>query len=323
MQEQHRPALLVTDCSGRSDPPADQGDAFCRTVAAALRRKTGHVLVPVDSTARVLELLLLLERHWAAHGLSFPIVFLARTALSTLMKARAQLEFLSESIQKVRPAGSRQTCAFRRASLSAFWCGNWCMHAPPCGYWCMHAPTCGFWCTHSSQCGYMRTQRGYRRTHTLQCGSHRPTRAAAMQKFARGRGGNPFELPHVHTSSHVEALSTLPNNANLVVLAPLVSLDAGPARQLFLHCGWASNPGNTLILPLGGGPPGSLAAQLAEYAATTIQSQCPFVAEVTVARRVPLTQQELEERVAQEDAVKAALVRGASHACCACACVRR
>lgn len=92
----------MTDCSDRRDPPSDQGDNFCRTVLTALKQKGGHVLVPVDTSARVLELLLLLNRYWAQHNLTFPIVLLARTALSTLMKARAQLEFLSESIQSVR-----------------------------------------------------------------------------------------------------------------------------------------------------------------------------------------------------------------------------
>lgn len=102
VQDQHRPALLVTDCSDRKEPASDQNDEFCKTVARALTQNGGHVLVPVDTSARVLELLLLLNKHWASHNLTFPIVLLARTALSTLMKARAQLEFVSDSIQSVR-----------------------------------------------------------------------------------------------------------------------------------------------------------------------------------------------------------------------------
>ena len=131
-----------------------------------------------------------------------------------------------------------------------------------------------------------------------------------MQKFQRGKGANPFELPHVHATSHVEALSTLPNNGRLVVLAPLASLESGPARILFLDCGWASNPDNSVILPLAAGAPkGTLAARLAQRALTTIQSQNPLVLQVDVARRVPLSQEELEERKAQEDAAVALRVR--------------
>jgi hypothetical protein len=140
-----------------------------------------------------------------------------------------------------------------------------------------------------------------------------------MQKFTRGRGGNPFELPHVHATSHVEALSTLPNNNRLVVLAPLASLDSGPARILFLDCGWASDPNNTVILPLGSGKRGSMAARLADYAATTIQSVSPLVLEVEVSRRVPLTQEELEERKALEEAALKLKVRVCQ--CFGCSCM--
>ena len=68
----------------------------------ALRRKGGHVVVPVDTATRVLELLLILEQHWSQRQLTYPIVLLCKTGLSVLSKARAQLEFLSESVQQVR-----------------------------------------------------------------------------------------------------------------------------------------------------------------------------------------------------------------------------
>lgn len=103
-QALHRPALLITDgaCAGRGEPPAEQAATFCREVVGCLRRRGGHVLVPVDTAGRVLELLLLLERHWAAHNLTYPLVFLCQTGISLLAKARAQLEFLSEGVQAVR-----------------------------------------------------------------------------------------------------------------------------------------------------------------------------------------------------------------------------
>eukprot|EP00892_Ulva_mutabilis_P002667 jgi/Ulvmu1/12400/UM009_0047.1 len=218
----HRPAMLITeaDCIGRVDPPPQQAADLCAAVVAALRRPAGHVLIPVDTTARVLELLLILEHHWASKGLSYPIVFLAKTALSVVTKARAQLEFLSENVQK---------------------------------------------------------------------------------QFSRGRGANPFELPHVHATTAVEALNTLPNNAQLVVLAPLASLSAGLARDLLVNCGWAADPANTVLLPLGGGPPGSMAAQLADHAQLST-ARGPQQLRVEVAWRVPLTEEELHERKAAEEA---------------------
>lgn len=128
----------------------------------------------------------------------------------------------------------------------------------------------------------------------------------AVQHFSRGRGANPFELPHVHATSHVEALNTLPNNSQLVVLAPLASLSAGLARELFINCGWAADPANTLILPLGGGAPGSMAAQLADHAhlsrTGSAAARAPQQLRVEVAWRVPLTEEELRERKAAEEA---------------------
>lgn len=140
-----------------------------------------------------------------------------------------------------------------------------------------------------------------------------------MQQFSRGRAGNPFELPHVHATSHVEALNTLPNNGQLVVLAPLASLSVGVARELFVNCGWASDPANTLLLPLGGGAPGSMAAQLADRAAAG-GARGPQQLRVEVAWRVPLTDEELRARKAEEEAALRVKVRCAIslyllHAC--------
>lgn len=126
----------------------------------------------------------------------------------------------------------------------------------------------------------------------------------AMQHFSRGRAGNPFELPHVHATSHIEALNTLPNNSQLVVFAPLASLSVGLARDLLINCGWAGDPANTVLLPLGGGAPGSMAAQLAAHAAAARGGgrRGPQHLRVEVAWRVPLSDDELRERKAAEAA---------------------
>jgi Cft2 family RNA processing exonuclease len=84
-----------------------QGLDFCNAVVGALRRRSGHVIVPVDTATRVLELLLLLEGHWADKKLQYPIVFLCKTGLSVLSKAKAQLEFLSDKVQQVRASAVR------------------------------------------------------------------------------------------------------------------------------------------------------------------------------------------------------------------------
>lgn len=139
----------------------------------------------------------------------------------------------------------------------------------------------------------------------------------AVQQFSRGRAGNPFELPHVHATSHIEALNTLPNNSQLVVLAPLASLSVGLARDLLINCGWAADPANTVLLPLGGGAPGSMAAQLAGHAAAAHGGpRPPQHLRVEVAWRVPLTDDELRERKAAEAAALRIKVCPRSHLPC-------
>jgi cleavage and polyadenylation specificity factor subunit 2 len=112
----HRPALLITDagCGRRVDPEPTQGVEFCALVVVALRRQSGHVVVPVDTASRVLDLLLLLEHYWAEHKLQYPIVFLCKTGASVLSKAKAQLEFLSEKVQQ---ACSSRTCLSARCPV--------------------------------------------------------------------------------------------------------------------------------------------------------------------------------------------------------------
>ena len=45
-------------------------------------RGDGNVLLPVDTAGRVLELVLLLEGHWAEHRLTYPLVLLSPMAVS-------------------------------------------------------------------------------------------------------------------------------------------------------------------------------------------------------------------------------------------------
>lgn len=140
------------------------------------------------------------------------------------------------------------------------------------------------------------------------------TQLSAVQHFSRGRGANPFELPHVHATSHIEALNTLPNNGQLVVLAPLASLSVGLARELFINCGWASDPANTLLLPLGADAPGSMASQLADFAETGgAAARGPQQLRVEVAWRVPLSDDELQQRKAAEEAALRIKVRPDTH----------
>jgi hypothetical protein len=124
-----------------------------------------------------------------------------------------------------------------------------------------------------------------------------------VQNFTQGKGHNPFELPHVHATGQLEALNTLPNRANLVVLAPTASLEVGLARELLFTYGWACDPANSIILPFNGGRQGSVAQSLADHAAGGRAGHLELLLEISF--RVPLTPEELVERQAAEDAKEA------------------
>jgi hypothetical protein len=127
-----------------------------------------------------------------------------------------------------------------------------------------------------------------------------------MQSFTQGRGGNPFELPHVHATGHLEALSTLPNRTNLVVLCPSATLELGLARELLFTYGWVSEPSNTIILPFGAATArGSVAAALAAHAATGGRGR-EVVLDVDLGYRVPLSGEELAAQQAEDEARRAA-----------------
>lgn len=60
----------------------------------------GSVLIPVDAVGRMLELVLLLDGHWAASALTYPLALLTHTGAQTLEAARSQLEWMSHALSR-------------------------------------------------------------------------------------------------------------------------------------------------------------------------------------------------------------------------------
>lgn len=58
------------------------------------------LLLPCDSSTRVLELLVLLDQHWSFSHLRYPICFLSRTANEMLTFVRSMMEWLGGTISK-------------------------------------------------------------------------------------------------------------------------------------------------------------------------------------------------------------------------------
>ncbi|XP_043717262.1 cleavage and polyadenylation specificity factor subunit 2 [Telopea speciosissima] len=97
-----RPAVLITDAYNalNNQPSRRQRDQEFLDAILKTLRADGNVLLPVDTAGRVLELILMLEQHWAQHHLTYPIFFLTYVASSTIEYVKSFLEWMSDSIGK-------------------------------------------------------------------------------------------------------------------------------------------------------------------------------------------------------------------------------
>ncbi|CAJ0761899.1 9028_t:CDS:2, partial [Entrophospora sp. SA101] len=60
----------------------------------------GSVLLPTDSSARVLELAYLLDQHWAFHQLSYPLILLTHQSYRTIQYTKSMLEWMGDAIKR-------------------------------------------------------------------------------------------------------------------------------------------------------------------------------------------------------------------------------
>ncbi|KAF5358936.1 hypothetical protein D9758_004760 [Tetrapyrgos nigripes] len=97
-----RPDLLITDAeraSVVSSRRKDRDAALIDTITATLSSRSS-LLLPCDSSTRVLELLVLLDQHWNYSRLRYPICFLSRSASEMLTFVRSMMEWLGGTISK-------------------------------------------------------------------------------------------------------------------------------------------------------------------------------------------------------------------------------
>ncbi|RKP12642.1 beta-lactamase-like protein [Piptocephalis cylindrospora] len=96
----HRPSLLITSThsSLSSTAPRKDRHASLHSTLSETLLSGGNVLLPIDASSRVLELLYLLEQHWSLHRLSYPIFFLSKTAYRTIHYAKSMLEWMGDGI---------------------------------------------------------------------------------------------------------------------------------------------------------------------------------------------------------------------------------
>jgi len=95
-----QPTLLITDALNalnEQKPRRERDMSIFEHISTALRNN-GNVLLPVDSAGRVLELLVILDQHWAQSRYTYPLILLTNEAYNTIEFAKIQLEWMSEDI---------------------------------------------------------------------------------------------------------------------------------------------------------------------------------------------------------------------------------
>ncbi|KAJ7781055.1 beta-lactamase-like protein [Mycena metata] len=99
-----RPDLLITDAERTSVVNSKQRDrdvALIDTITSTLTSSSrSSVLIPCDSSTRVLELLVLLDQHWKYSRLNYPICLLSRTGSEMLTFVRSMMEWLGGTVSK-------------------------------------------------------------------------------------------------------------------------------------------------------------------------------------------------------------------------------
>ncbi|KAF8897717.1 beta-lactamase-like protein [Infundibulicybe gibba] len=97
-----RPDLLITDADRASVTTSrrkDRDAALIDTITATLSSRSS-LLLPCDSSSRVLELLVLLDQHWNYSRLRYPICFLSRNGREMLTFVRSMMEWLGGTVSK-------------------------------------------------------------------------------------------------------------------------------------------------------------------------------------------------------------------------------
>ncbi|KAG6812985.1 hypothetical protein H0H92_014916 [Tricholoma furcatifolium] len=109
-----RPDLLITDADRTSvitSRRKDRDAALIDTITSTLSSRSS-LLLPCDSSTRVLELLVLLDQHWNYSRLRYPICLLSRSGREMLTFVRSMMEWLGGTVSKEdvgeEGTGSRQ-----------------------------------------------------------------------------------------------------------------------------------------------------------------------------------------------------------------------
>lgn len=91
--------LLVRLLKSTISTQGNETLAIPDTITATLTSRSS-LLLPCDSSSRVMELLVLLDQHWNYSRLRYPICFLSRNGREMLTFVRSMMEWLGGTVSK-------------------------------------------------------------------------------------------------------------------------------------------------------------------------------------------------------------------------------
>jgi cleavage and polyadenylation specificity factor subunit 2 len=95
-----RPSLLITDAveqPGESKSTKLRDQALIDSIMNRISTNS-NILIPVETSTRVLELLSVLDSYWQENRISYHLVFLSHQAQPTVNAARSMLEWMGDGI---------------------------------------------------------------------------------------------------------------------------------------------------------------------------------------------------------------------------------
>lgn len=96
-----RPGLVITSAGSSASASSKASSAsVLKDIVLKTLRNDGNVLIPVDASGRVLEVLMTLNALWEEKRLTYPLLFVGPMVKATLEYARCQLEWMNEDLAK-------------------------------------------------------------------------------------------------------------------------------------------------------------------------------------------------------------------------------
>ncbi|TPX34148.1 hypothetical protein SmJEL517_g03138 [Synchytrium microbalum] len=115
-----RPSVLITDAYNalNSQPPRRIRETALLDAISTAIQHNASVLIPVDSSTRVLEIAYILEAHWRSKSLNTPLFMLTHQSSQTVTAAKVLLEWMGESIEKEFSGNRDNPFEFKKMQLA-------------------------------------------------------------------------------------------------------------------------------------------------------------------------------------------------------------